>query len=435
MAARAMRWAGPAVALVLAAMVLAAELRSYPYQFGVDFYQIWGVPTAHRSIPASPYADPIGYARVLNAIADASDSAKLRNANRLYRDTLVPMATPLFDAAFAFVPESYDRARLAHTLLLFLAAGIGVFALARLRGIPRWPAAWVALAVELTFNPFLQDVRVGNANSLQLAFIAAMLYMAVKGLHARSARAAFAYVAALAVFVMFKPNVLWIALALAIHCALSRQRRGFALAAGAAACGALLAFAASAAYFNDVNVWRDWLECPQGMNRGVLPASFIPGNQSLPLALSRLSPAHGTTGYGAMVGAVLAMGFLLALYSAGHRGSRLASAAAACFRDPWFAASAGVVLTFGTSPMVWPHYHVFALVPIIWMLRLDRPANAATWGAAACYAVLSTPFIALAVDNGWISALDMLTLLSWAFLLPGLASFAGQPRGAAGPSP
>ncbi len=421
-----MRWAGPLVALILAAILFARAAESYPYQFGVDFYQIWGVPTAHRLVSASPYVDSVGYARALNAIADASDSAKLKSANRLYRDTLVPMATPFYNAVFAFVPESYERARLLHTVLLFLAAGLGVFLLARLRGVSLWPSLWIALLVEITFNPFLQDVRVGNVNSLQLLYVAAMLHVAVKALYSRSAVVESLYLGSLAAFVIFKPNTLWIALALAIHYGVARGMRRFALGAVAALVVGLLALACGAWFFHDASVWSDWLRCPQGMNHGVLSPSFVPGNQSLSLALARRSMSYGPLGYSMIIGAVLAMAFFLALSPGGRRGADILAAAAKCFSDPWFAVSAGVLLTFATSPMVWPHYHLVSLVPIFWMARLDHPRSVGTWGAALCYAVLSTPLIALLVGWGWFGILDMLTFLSWTLLLPGMLAYVAR---------
>jgi hypothetical protein len=421
-----MRWAGPLVALILAAMLFARAAESYPYQFGVDFYQVWGVPTAHRAVSASPYVDPVGYARALNAIADASDSAKLRSANRLYRDTLVPMATPFYNAIFAFVPQSYERARLLHTTLLFVAAGLGIFLLARLRGISFWPSVWIVLLVEATFNPFLQDVRVGNVNALQFLYVAAMLYIAVKELYPRSAVVESLYLGSLAAFVIFKPNTLWIALALAVHYGLARGMRRFAVGAGAALGVGLLALACGAWFFHDANVWSDWLQCPQGMNQGVLSPSFVAGNQSLSLVLARRSMSYATLGYSMILGAVLAMGFFLALSPAGRRGADILAAAARCFSDPWFAVSAGVLLTFATSPMVWPHYHLIALVPIFWMLRLDHSRGVGTWGAALCYGVLSTPVIAPLVGAGWFGILDVLTLLSWTLLLPGILAYVAR---------
>jgi hypothetical protein len=421
-----MRWAGPLVAIILAAMLFARAAESYPSQFGVDFYQIWGVPTAHRIVSASPYVDAAGYARALNAIADASDSAKLKSANRLYRESLVPMATPFYDAVFAFVPEGYEHARLLHTSLLYLAAGLGIFLLARLRGVSLWPSAWIALLVEMTFNPFLQDVRVGNVNSLQLLYVAAMLYIAAKALYPRSAALESLYLGSLAAFVAFKPNTVWIALALAVHYGVARGMRRFALGAVAALGVGLLAAACGAWFFRDAHAWSDWLQCPQGMNRGVISSSFVAGNQSLALILSRHSMAYGPLGYSMIIGGVLAMTFFLALSPAGRRSADIVAAAARCFSDPWCAVSAGVVLTFATSPMVWPHYHVFALVPIFWMLRLDRPGSWGTWGAALCYGVLSSPVIALLAGAGWLGPLDLLTLLSWTLLLPGMLAYAAR---------
>jgi hypothetical protein len=167
------------------------------------------------------------------------------------------------------------------------------------------------------------------------------------------------------------------------------------------------------------------------MNHGVLSPSFVPGNQSLALALSRHSHAFGPAGYSMVLAAAVGLGFLLALSPGGRGASTLGRGIVACFSDPWFAASAGVVLTFAASPMVWPHYHLFALVPIAWLLRADRPGSVQTWSAALCYAALSTPFIALLIGLEWFGLLDLVTLLSWTLLLPGLASrIAGLRSGA-----
>ncbi len=277
----------PLLAVVLAAILMQRAWEALPYQFGMDFYQIWGVPAAHRIVGESPFRDAPGYAQALNPVADASSEASLKRANRLYRDTLVPMATPLLDASFSWLPEDYDTARFTHLARLYLAAAAAVFLLARLRGIPAWLALTVALLVELTFNPFAQDLRVGNVNSLQLLFIAAMLWLAIRGSPGRRGLV----LPALVLFAAFKPNTVWIAAALAQQFALTRPRmeivRGMVLAVAAG----LAAFAWTAWFFSDAGVWLAWLRSPHGMNSGVLPASFIPGNRSLPLFLSLHSGA------------------------------------------------------------------------------------------------------------------------------------------------
>src|ERR1700682_2261955 len=97
------RVAAIGLAMMLAALLSIKTTDAFPYQFGIDFYQFWGVPVAHKVLvsKASPYVDPSGYAQALNQMADASDSAKLHHANR-FRRSLEPMATPFLYAWFDF---------------------------------------------------------------------------------------------------------------------------------------------------------------------------------------------------------------------------------------------------------------------------------------------------------------------------------------------
>ena len=69
---------------VLAGWFVISAIDVLPHQQGIDFYQFWGVPRAKEAsaVPQSPYVDPASYARVLNGMADASDDAGFRSANR-----------------------------------------------------------------------------------------------------------------------------------------------------------------------------------------------------------------------------------------------------------------------------------------------------------------------------------------------------------------
>ena len=103
--------AGFAIALVLAAFLAAQGWAGSASRFGIDFYQFWGVPVA-KSVSGTrvtPYVDVPGYSGALNALSEASASAKLRGANR-YRHTLEPMGTPFLYASFALFPLDYDSA-------------------------------------------------------------------------------------------------------------------------------------------------------------------------------------------------------------------------------------------------------------------------------------------------------------------------------------
>ncbi len=411
------RVAGVLVAAILAAALFAKALDAFPYQLGIDFYQFWGVPTAHRSlVSASPYVDPFGYARALNAIADASDNAKLKHANSLRRN-LETMATPFFYASFAFAPEDYELAQILHTSLLYLALGLGVFLLARLRGLAPWPSLWLALLVGLTFNPFVQDVKYGNVSSLQFLYVAVMLYIAVKGLYSRSAVIEALYLGSLAAFVIFKPNTLWIALALAMHYGITRGTRRFALGAGAALGVGLVAFAIGAWFFHDAHVWIDWFRFTQGMNGGSLVRTLEQGNLSPAMLLAQRSMHYGLLQYALMIAAWLALAFVLAMTSMGRRSDLLVPTARECLSDPWLALSIGILFTFATSPLVWAYYHVFALIPMFGLFRPGRRAKLRIGCVVVSYVAMMNPLLELLGSSGHAAAIPFVMLWSWIPLL------------------
>ena len=420
--------AGLCIALALAALLAVMAWSAFPRQPGIDFYQFWGVPLA-KAVSAtqrSPYADVSGYAQVLNAISDASSSRKLRDANR-YRRTLEPMGTPFLYASFALFPDDYARAQALFALIQYLAAGAGVFVLARLRGIATWPSIWIALAVELTFMPFLQDVRVGNVNSLQLLFVALLLHVAVRRLYSGNALVDGLFIGLMAVFVIFKPNTPWIALAFAIHYGVAHGHRKFWVGVGMAVLFGALAFGIGAWYFDDAHVWMEWLQFARGMDGSALPLTLDQGNLSFTMLLAQRSMSYGPMGYGLIIAAALSVALILATSSGGRRTDLVIPALRAAFSDPWCAAGIGVLFTFATSPLVWPHYLLFALVPIFWLVRIDGEVDAGTWGAALCYGALSLPLMSILGAGGFYGAIQAAMLFSWLALVPGLFAHVARP--------
>jgi hypothetical protein len=415
--------------LVLAAWFAISAIDVFPHQQGIDFYQFWGVPLARHAggIEATPYVDQAPYARVLNGMADASGNAKFRDANR-FRRSLEPMATPFLYAVFSMFGTDYEAAQRLYTAMLYAAAALAVFGLAKLRGFDATMSACTALLVLLTFNPFAQDVRSGNVNSLQLAALVALVAVTVRGWFSGNDWIDGLYLAVLALLVAFKPNTPWIALALGMHYLALRGLRAFAIGVVEAALAALAAFAIGAAAFGGAHAWGEWLALARGMDGSGMVLPFERGNLSLALVASRASPVFGPVGWGIALVALVVVAIVLALTDRGRRADLLAPAARRALADPWFAASVGIVLTFAASPLVWPHYHVLALIPIAWLLWPQRPCRVCVGGAAACYLILSRavidPLVALQAFN----VLQALTLLSWLALVPGLLAHATRSR-------
>ncbi|MGZ6028509.1 MAG: glycosyltransferase 87 family protein, partial [Myxococcaceae bacterium] len=260
------RLVAAAAVAVLAAWFAFSAADAFPRQLGIDFYQFWGIPLAREAGPITqtPYVDQAAYARVLNAMADSSGNEKLRDANRLRRN-LEPMGTPFLYAAFSVFSMDYETAQRIYTALLYAAAAAALFALARLRGLDPWMAACVALLVMLTFNPFAQDVRSGNVNSLQLALLAALVAVSAKQVRSGNDWIDGLFVGALALLVAFKPNTPWIALALAVHYLAARGARAFAIGAVEAALLGAAAFAIGAWRMGGAHAWLEWLQLARGM--------------------------------------------------------------------------------------------------------------------------------------------------------------------------
>ena len=419
------RAAAAAGAVLLALLLGMSALGSFSRQYGIDFYQFWGVPLARESgnLQATPYTDGAAYARVLNAMADASPSEKLREANR-QRRSLEPMATPLLYAAFAGFPVDYERAQILFAVIQYAAAWAAVFILARLCNARPWPAACIAFFVLLTFNPFAQDVRVGNVNSLQLLALATLVGVSSRKLFTGYDWVDGLFLGALVLLVAFKPNTPWIAAALAIHFFVVRGARAFAIGAIEGAALGLAAFAIGAWYMGGAHAWIEWLDLARGMDGSAMALPYERGNLSIAMLLGRDSLLLDSKGYGIVLAGFLALALVMAL----SVGGRAKAGARRAFSDPWFAASVGILFTFATSPLVWPHYHMLLLVPIAWLLTQAGSCRICAWGAAACYIVLSRVVIDPLVSMRMFDLLQALTLLSWVVLLPGLLRYAREAR-------
>ena len=405
-------------AAALAAWLVYSVLDAFPYQLGIDFYQFWGVPLAREvgRLEATPYVDQAPYARELNVIADGSSNLKFRNANALRRN-IEPMGTPFLYASFSLMPRDFEAAQILYTTLLYLFTAGSVIVLLRMRGVGLWSAVCLAIGVLLTFNPFAQEVRCGNVNALQLAFMSALVWISAGNRFSGRDWLDGLFVGFLALFVVFKPNTPWIALALGLHYLAARGMRAFAIGAIEGVLLALAGFAIGAWEMGGVHAWPEWFRLARGMDGTGMVLPYEKGNLSLAMLVGRVSPL-GPWGCGLLLAAVLSAALGLA-FAKGGRANTFASARRA-FADPWFAASVGIVFTFATSPLVWPHYHVMLLLPIVWLLRPGRPCRACFWGAVVCYFVLSRAVTDPLVSFEMLGLLQLLSLLSWTALLPGI---------------
>jgi hypothetical protein len=410
-------------AVALTGYLALIAIAVFPYQPTADFYQFWGVGAVREasSIRSLPYADRGRYSAALARLASGGPSEKLQAANAL-RPQLDPTGTPFFYAAFAALPAEYDLAQAAFLLLSYFCAYLGVYALARLRGFTGAMAACFAAIACLTFAPFMVDIKVGNVNSLQLGAIAAFIALASRA--APTTRGDNWAMGLLGAFVVFKPNIALVAGALAARHALA----GKVQAKGAifAVIGLVVAaVAVGVGYFMDLSAWSEWLRYARRLAGTDANIAYEAGNQSLAMLLARYAGSRMPGLFGLALAAVLVAAVVAA--AAGPRSDWLLARATLCraSRDPMFAASFAVLLTFAASPLVWIHYLVLALIPIVWLSR--GHGRVAVAGSAVAFVAMARPTIDLMLASApWL--LPPVTLLGWLALVPGLLAYVARIR-------
>ncbi len=425
-APRTLAWTVAAFAVV--GYFLFSGARDFPHEIPVDLYYPWGLPIAQRNhvSNANPYSDPAPYGEFLSRYSKESGSRTLRYVGDLWEARsaakIEPIGTPLFYAAYAAFPEDFDQARGLFKVLQYAALMAAIYLLTRLRGMGPASALCLGGFVGLTFSPFVQDVRVGNVNTLQLFVLCAMTWIAAKRLYDRYPLLDHAYLAALAAFVMLKPNTLVIALGLALHYGLARGHRRFVRGSIIALVVAALCLAYTAWHFGDPNVWLDWIRYIRGAHGGMLVYPSSQGNVSLPLMFAEKFTGPGVAGFTLIIAAALLVAGVIAMTRWGKRGDLLVPTARALLDDPGFVLSAGILATLATAPLVWQHYLLFAIAPIIWFFRFDGRWGLATWCSLLAYIGFFKP-MRYVLDNETYEMLYPFLILSWVPLLVAMHAY------------
>jgi hypothetical protein len=411
-----------AILALLAAHLAFTAIAYYPGHWSMDLYHPWGIPQAHAALgrATNPYADTVRYGEHLQALTRASPDRSLQWIGNfwLHRSPvgIEPTATPFFYAAHALAPGDFDAFHLLNTTTEYGAILFAVFLLARLRGAKALPAACAAALVAGAFNPFIENVRVGNVSAMQLAVLAAMIGLAQARVWERSVAVDRGYLAVLAHFVLFKPNAVFIAAGLAAHYAAVRGARRAGIGAAIAAVAVLLAAACAASYFGSAAVWSDWLGYLNGVNGGTLLYALDKGNIALPVLMFERAGAYAPQTWALIFGLIFAV-VLLACASGQGRG-RIAPAGRAWLADPWIAASIPAIATFMASPLLWPHYLVLALIPIAWLARPGASRNWAVACAVAAFLCLSLLVLGPLIYAGMGRVAYAVMSVAWVWLLP-----------------
>ena len=405
--------------LVATAFALLPLLKEIPRAPGLDFYHYWGVAHARPQMPltqSNPYRFPHEYKQTLARLAATSGDSQLQ-AVQAAKSALDLTNTPLLYALAAVLPANYSAALALHRALQIACVIISALLLLRLcrRGSSWYLAGWGLILA--AYGPLVIDLLIANIASLQLAGILAALGLA--RVTPRLPIAGLLNALWLPLLTLIKPNfalvtgILWIATLRGLPSALTLP------ALLATVIGAALGVEIGSHYFASPVIWIDWLRVLLGPAER-LAYDYELGNYSSALLLTRTA---GGDLRGVSLALLATLATLIIVLPWGLTRRLLKPAPLFPAADTAFEwASIGTVLTLASAPLVWTHYYVLALIPVVYLVgeRRGAPSVRVMGVLGLLCAAGSVHLLALAVRGPEWPPLRVLDCLSWLPLALGL---------------
>jgi hypothetical protein len=279
-------------------------------------------------------------------------TSELRKYDAQRRRRLDNVSSPFLYTTLRWVSRDYERALTQDHVAVLIAFVAGVLLIARRVRLPWCLALLLVAGLLLYYRGFEADLRVGNVNSFQLFALALSFW--VPPIFAG---------ALMAMLLCFKPNLIFVALLLAISHDRGRLKRE--LLGGLA--GAAIALVAGAVSYGSPRVWMQWVSAanqfwhriPTRLERNVTPA----------LALFQEHGAWPSYALAAVLFAIAAC----AVWR--RKGSA----------DDVLVAGTGILIYLLSATVVWLHYMVLVVPVAIALMR---------WRGTAVVALLALAMIA-----------------------------------------
>jgi len=263
---RALRIALLAAAVLAALYAVSAFWRQHRRAAGYDFYIYY----VNAQLAGRDDIDDIYGPEVQERIGEEYYERAVRSGSelRIYdatrRRRLDNVSSPFLYTTFAWVSRDYDRALLQDHILLLTAFLGGVILICRRVGVSWTATLFLIAGLLLLYRGFEADYRVGNVNSIQLLLLGLALWSPP-----------FVAGAILGLLIAFKPNLVLVAVLLAVARRRNLKRE---LAGGLA--GGLIAFAAAWLHYGTPRVWLQWVtiasqfwqRVPTRWERNITPA-------------------------------------------------------------------------------------------------------------------------------------------------------------------
>ncbi|QWV92892.1 DUF2029 domain-containing protein [Geomonas oryzisoli] len=339
----------------------------YETSIAIDFYQMWGIGNAMKasdhSLP-TPYFAKSQYGKILDAISEATPDERLQVANKtnhqIYDFGLEPTASPLLFALFALFPRGYSQ-----SYGIFLACDLSLFAFSIVLLFKRFSSLSTFLVLLfgiILFEPFRSDLNLGNLNLFQFSAVSIGLYYSEK---VRSHDASFAsrgiFLALIAFGTLIKPNLALIAIAFAAPLLLPIRREEIIRLLATLVTSVFLLLAIPCIYFKSFTVWSHWLQYLT--TAGKLNFGLFSGNLSTTAVIAFVS-GQPSDSLKIVILVLSAIFGTVAMFCSTPRSLRCLLGCS----DSSIAIA--MIVTLAISPLVWWHYYLILLVPIIWLVNV-----------------------------------------------------------------
>jgi hypothetical protein len=337
---------------------------------GIDFYHFW---TTARGVAQRQVENPYsagGREKLFLEVARKASAKGLSPFETLAAKTIFEIDSPkrrmhtvasllLFAVIRPFSFGDAEGGYKAFTFVSNVCFLLAVLLLCRLLGYSL-PAALLVPTILLAWHgPFLNDLGVGNVGRLQFAVAAVAVWLQGKG---RAGPLLGGLTSGL--LVVFKPNILLVAAAVALVWLVNRRFRTVALNAAGAAIGAAAGLCLAALFFGSFQCWKDWLAIlPEVLASVRTVADGNTGLANLLLAATARDFSH-------VLLAILLLLLAVTAWLGRRRGQSPAAPSSpsadnqALARETLLAAGIGSAIMLLSARLVWPHYFVLS-IPLV----------------------------------------------------------------------
>lgn len=349
-----------------------------------DFYHLWAIPVARRlsSDLRDPYVDPASYVSVLRRHAPREEDPRFVAPHAMRQDRFDPTGTPLVYTLFAFLPSGYVQAATTFSVFQVIAFLVAMLLLGRLLGLDLSTNVLLAVLSLWLWSPIQTDLNTGNVNAFQLLLLAAIIATHRLARRAMANTAGTWKTAALValplllvlIFAAFKPNAYCVVPCVLASWVLSFPKRELVRACVLALPPFVTVLLLPVFWFGTFEVWFHWLHYLQVFSGDKLTDY---GNYAFSKRIEILTAIPEAIVRHGLLALLLASFAALLPWRVGHGETKTLACAFRPLRDPVLSISIGVLLSLVTAPLVWQHYYVLALIPLLYVLtRFQRPTLA-----------------------------------------------------------